>query len=442
MLQRIFQADTTEQFWREVRNTGELHHLTLGKGIADLNGAVIVQAEDIARIRFFNVRTVACHKGQRVGDHYIFRGAHLAQLHAFFIFTGYHAHKRHAVAMFRVHVGLNFKYEAGKFIFARFYGTGIGLTRHRRRRPLHQAIQHMIDAEVTQRSTKEYRGDFARKEQLFVELIRRAFHQLQFVTQLLCQIFTNRSVEIRVIQPFNNADFLNGVAFTALIEIGFIFIKVVNAFKQLAAANRPGDRCAADFQLVLNFIEQFHRVADITVKFVHKGEDRRIAQTGNFHQLTGTIFYTFCGVDNHQAAVHRRQGTIGIFREVFVPRGIEQVNQAVVIRKLHHRRSDGDPTLLFHLHPVRLSVLVRATAFYCTGGLNGLSEQQHLLGDGSLTGVRVRNDCKGSSFRYLCGQKACHNCCLFDYVQSYVQRKIHAADCTFWRYQSIAEHDQ
>ncbi|EIE55432.1 hypothetical protein ECAI27_23800 [Escherichia coli AI27] len=54
----------------------------------------------------------------------------------------------------------------------------------------------------------------------------------------------------------------------------------------------------------------------------------------------------------------------------------------------------------------------------------------------------MRNNCKGSSFRYLCGQKACHNCCLVDYVQSYVQRKIHAADCTFWRYQSIAEHDQ
>ncbi|EIQ37930.1 hypothetical protein SS323385_5183 [Shigella sonnei 3233-85] len=87
-------------------------------------------------------------------------------------------------------------------------------------------------------------------------------------------------------------------------------------------------------------------------------------------------------------------------------------------------------------------MLVGTTAFYCTGGLNGLSEQQHLLGDGSLTGIRVRNNCKGSSFRYLCGQKACHNCCLFDYVQSYVQRKIHAADCTFWRYQSIAEHDQ
>ena len=84
-----------------------------------------------------------------------------------------------------------------------------------------------------------------------------------------------------------------------------------------------------------------------------------------------------------------------------MPRGVEQVNQAVVIRKLHHRRGNGDPTLLFHLHPVRLSVLVRATAFYCTGGLNGLSEQQHLLGDGSLTGVRVRNNGKSAALRHL-----------------------------------------
>ena len=45
--------------------------------------------------------------------------------------------------------------------------------------------------------------------------------------------------------------------------------------------------------------------SNVTVEFVHKGEDWRIAQTGHFHQLTGTVFYTFCGVDHHQAAVHR-----------------------------------------------------------------------------------------------------------------------------------------
>jgi hypothetical protein len=191
------------------------------------------------------------------------------------------------------------------------------------------------------------------------------------------------------------------VAFTGLIQVGFIFIEMVNALEQLAAANRPGDRRAADFQLVFHFIQQLHRIADVTVEFVHEGEDRRIAQTGDFHQLTGTIFDAFRGIDNHQTAVHRRQGTVGIFGEVFVARGIQQVHQAVVIRELHHGGGDGDTTLLFHLHPVRFRMLAGATAFHRTGGLNRLSEQQHLFSDGRFTGIRVRNNGKSAAFGHL-----------------------------------------
>ena len=191
------------------------------------------------------------------------------------------------------------------------------------------------------------------------------------------------------------------MAFTGLIQVGFIFVEMINAFEQLAAADRPGNRRAADFQLVLDFIQQLHRIADITVEFVHKGEDRRIAQTGDFHQLTGPIFDAFCRVNHHQAAVHRRQGTVGIFGEVFVPRGIQQVHQAVMIRELHYRGGDRDTTLLFHLHPVGFRVLAGTTTFYCTGGLNRLSEQQHLFGDGGLTGIRVRNNGKSAAFGHL-----------------------------------------
>ena len=108
-----------------------------------------MQADDIARISFFNVRTVAGHKGQRVGNHDVFTDTHLTQLHAFFIFAGHHAHESHTVAVFRVHVGLNFKHEAGEFLFRGGDFTRVGVTRHRRRRPLHQAIQHMVNAEVT-----------------------------------------------------------------------------------------------------------------------------------------------------------------------------------------------------------------------------------------------------------------------------------------------------
>ncbi len=259
----------------------------------------------------------------------------------------------------------------------------------------------MVNAKVTQRGTEKYRGNFPCQEQLFIKLVRRALHQFQLVAQLLRQVFTDGGVQIRVIQPFNDAHFLNGVALTGLIQISFIFIKVINALKQLAAANRPGDRRAADFQLIFHFIQQLHRVADVTVEFVHKGQDRRIAQTGNFHQLTSPVFNAFCGVDHHQTAVHRRQGTVGIFGEVFVPRGVQQVHQTVVIRELHHRGGDRDTTLFFHLHPVRFCMLAGATAFYRTGGLNRLSEQQHFFGNGGFTGIRVRNDGKSAAFGHL-----------------------------------------
>ena len=95
------------------------------------------------------MRTVAGHKGQRIGNHHVFARTDLTQLHALLILTGHHAHKGHAVTVFRIHVGLNFKDETGKFLFFRRHFTGIGFTRHRRRRPLNQAIQHMIHAEVT-----------------------------------------------------------------------------------------------------------------------------------------------------------------------------------------------------------------------------------------------------------------------------------------------------
>ena len=176
---------------------------------------------------------------------------------------------------------------------------------------------------------------------------------------------------------------------------------MINPFKQLAAADRPGNRRAADFQLIFDFIQQFHRIADITVEFVHKGENRRIAQTGNFHQLTGTIFDAFRRIDNHQTAVNRRQGTVSIFGEVFVPRGIQQVNQAVMVRELHHRGGNRDPTLLFHFHPVGFSMLAGTTALHGTCGLNRLSEQQHFFSDGGLTGIRVRNNGKSAAFSHL-----------------------------------------
>lgn len=96
----------------------------------------------------------------------------------------------------------------------------------------------MVNAEVAEGGTEEDRGNFTAQEQLSVELVRRAFNQLQLIAQLRGQLFTNRCVQIRVVQTFNDAHFLNGVTLTGLVQVGFVFIEVVNPFEQLAAANR------------------------------------------------------------------------------------------------------------------------------------------------------------------------------------------------------------
>ena len=44
-------------------------------------------------------------------------------------------------------------------------------------------------------------------------------------------VITNSLIQLRVIQSFNNTDFLNGVTFTRLIQIGFIFRQMLNAFE-------------------------------------------------------------------------------------------------------------------------------------------------------------------------------------------------------------------
>ena len=84
-----------------------------------------------------------------------------------------------------------------------------------------------------------------------------------------------------------------------------------------------------------------------------------------------------------------------------MPGGIEQVDQTVMVRELHHRGGNRNTTLLFHLHPVRFCMLVRAATFNRTGSLDSLSEQQHFFCDRGFTGIGVRDDGERASLRHL-----------------------------------------
>ena len=60
---------------------------------------------------------------------------------------------------------------------------------------------------------------------------------------------------------------------------------------------------------------------------------------GDFVVVTGAdgaVLNTLGTVDHHQHRIHGGQGAIGIFGEVFVTGGIQQVDHAFLIRELHH----------------------------------------------------------------------------------------------------------
>src|SRR3546814_5204820 len=153
------------------------------------------------------------------------------------------------------------------------------------------------------------------------------------------------------------------------IEIESIFEKRINALEGAAHAEWPGDRRALQPEHFLDFVEQFQRRPAFAVELVDESDDRRVAQPADFHQLDRARFDTLGGVDHHQRRVNRRQRPIRVFGKILVSRCVEQVDDLVVIRELHHRGGDRDSALLFERseeHTSELQSLMRISyAVFC-----------------------------------------------------------------------------
>ena len=62
-LERVTNSHSAKKIWGEIRNAGELQQFSLGEAVTDLHVAVVGQADDIARISFFNLLAARRHKG-------------------------------------------------------------------------------------------------------------------------------------------------------------------------------------------------------------------------------------------------------------------------------------------------------------------------------------------------------------------------------------------
>ena len=110
--QRILQTDPAEMFGRKIGNTGEFQRFLNGEGIADFNGAMIVDADNVAGIGFFNVRPVLRHENGGIGKCQFLSCPVMKHFHAPRKSAGANSQKSNPVAMRRIHIGLNLEHKS------------------------------------------------------------------------------------------------------------------------------------------------------------------------------------------------------------------------------------------------------------------------------------------------------------------------------------------
>ena len=133
-LERILEHRATEHFRREIRDAREGELLALGEGVADVDGAVVVQADDVAGEGFVRGAAVGGHERERIGDAHLLVEPHVVHAHAARIFARAQPHEGDAVAMLRIHVRLDLEHEAGELSFVRLDRPLQAVARQRRRR--------------------------------------------------------------------------------------------------------------------------------------------------------------------------------------------------------------------------------------------------------------------------------------------------------------------
>jgi hypothetical protein len=121
--QRVGHFDAAEHLGREERQAGVLQRLAFGDGVAELQHAVVGDADDVAGKGLVEqlaaLRQEAHH---RVGPQ-LLAGAHHLQPHAALEVARGHAHEGDAVAVGRVHVGLDLEHHAGELGLVGLHGA-------------------------------------------------------------------------------------------------------------------------------------------------------------------------------------------------------------------------------------------------------------------------------------------------------------------------------
>src|SRR3990167_151997 len=408
--QRVFQHHGHEHFGREEGQAGELQAGAVGDGVAQLHAAVRGEADDVAGVGFFDGLAALAHEGDHAGGAQFLGGALHLELHARRVFARRHAHEGDAVAVVGVHVGLHLEDHASKAFVFGLNGLYDGLlvdfecahARAGRRRHVHHGVEHFHDTEVVDTGAEEHRGELAGQKILVAPRGRgahRQFHALERIVKRLAKALAH---PVGLGQRHHFEVFRATVAARGEHRHG-LRAQIDDAAKALALAHGPGDGAAGHAQFALHLVQDVQRVTHFAVHLVHEGDDGRVALAADLDQAARLCFHAVGGVDHHQRGIDGREHAVGVFREILVSGGVEQVDHMLAVEHLHDGGGHRDAALLFDLHPVGRGVAAGLAALDGAGDLYRAREQQEFFGQRRFTRVGVGNDGKGAAAPGLLG---------------------------------------
>ncbi len=316
--------------------------------------------------------------------------------------TAGQAHEGDAVAVGRVHVGLDLEHHAGELGLFRVHHALHGWPVARGRRQIDQGVQHLAHAEVVHRRAEEHGRLAPGQEFFFVESGGCTGHQLQFLFGLF-KIAAEALHALGVVQADQRFFLAAAAVFAGAEHAHLVGAAVEHAAEGLAHAHRPGERHHGHAQFSLDLVHQVQRGLHLAVHLVDESQDGRVARAANLQQTPGLGLHAIARIDHHQGRVHGRQHAVGVFREVLVTGCVQQVDHAVAVFHLHHRRGHRNATLLLDFHPVRGRMARRFAGLYAAGDVDCAREQQELFRERGLTRVGVGNDGEGAPAAHLFG---------------------------------------
>ncbi len=291
--------------------------------------------------------------------------------------------------MVGIHVRLDLEDEAGDFAFAGLDGARFGVLGARRRGIVRQRGDQLGDAEILQGRAEIDRRLMALRVGRPVEAAAGAAHQFDLLFEMGLLLVAEDGGK-RIVTDAARMRAAHGEGHELVRG------QVVDPAEIEPHAAGPVHRHAFQLQLVGDLVEQFDGIARLAVHLVDEGDDGDIAQAADLEQLAGLRLDALGGVDHHHRAVGGGQRAIGVFRKVLMARRVEQIEDGPAIFEGHHRRGDGDAALLLDLHPVRTRAPRLAAGLDLTGRANGAAQEQEMLGQRGLAGVRMRDDRKGA----------------------------------------------